>query len=302
MVRRARRDRHRGIAVAMGLFACAALSGCGDESPYTDDLDFPQATYYTVVVRPGDTLTEISKRYDTTVVDVAELNRLGDGSRIHAGQTLRVPANGRGTHDAVLGEAGNASMHNYAPSPRPIDVARFDPHDHVAPRNPEVSAQEKPQQSNMVADEEAARPNSVENPTSRPADASPHASGRFVWPVSGQVISPFGSVGRGERNDGINIATAAGTPIHAAAAGTVTYAGNELKGYGNLVLIQHGDGYVTAYAHAGSITVSRGDRVDRGQVIGLSGATGDVDRPQLHFEIRKGVQPINPRLLLASKD
>jgi murein DD-endopeptidase MepM/ murein hydrolase activator NlpD len=124
----------------------------------------------------------------------------------------------------------------------------------------------------------------------------------FAWPVQGRVISDFGSTTSGQRNDGINIATALGTPIHAAASGVVSYAGNELKGYGNLVLIRHDGGYVTAYAHADSLLVSRGDAVMRGQVIGYAGATGDVTQPQVHFEIRRDTAPVNPRpLLIASR-
>jgi len=128
----------------------------------------------------------------------------------------------------------------------------------------------------------------------RVADAPVH----FKWPVVGRVISDFGTSETGERNDGINIAASEGDPIHASASGTVTYCGNELKGYGNLVLIRHDDGYVTAYAHADSILVGRGDRVAAGQVIGTAGQTGDVTRPQLHFEIRRGVQPVDPKVLL----
>jgi murein DD-endopeptidase MepM/ murein hydrolase activator NlpD len=124
----------------------------------------------------------------------------------------------------------------------------------------------------------------------------------FVWPVSGTVISNFGATNNGERNDGINIATDAGTPIHAAAAGTVTYSGNELKDYGNLVLIKHDGGYVTAYAHAERLTVNRGDTVTKGQVIGYAGKTGDVSSPQLHFEIRHDTQPVNPRPLLVARN
>ena len=90
-----------------------------------------------------------------------------------------------------------------------------------------------------------------------------------------------------------------GTPIRAAASGTVTYAGNELKDYGNLVLIKHAGGYVTAYAHADRLLVRRGDFVAKGQVIGYAGQTGDVSTPQLHFEIRHGTTPVNPRSCLA---
>ena len=124
----------------------------------------------------------------------------------------------------------------------------------------------------------------------------------FDWPVHGKVISEFGSFASGEKNDGINIAAALGAPIHAAADGVVSYTGNELKGYGNLILIRHSGDYVTAYAHAKSILVARGNRVVRGQVIGYAGTTGGVDVPQVHFEIRHGTAPVDPRpLLVASR-
>ena len=124
----------------------------------------------------------------------------------------------------------------------------------------------------------------------------------FVWPVRGQVISNFGTNGNGERNDGINIAASLGTPIRASASGTISYAGNELRSYGNLVLIKHDEGYVTAYAHADRIIVNRGDWVAKGQIIAYAGNTGDVTVPQLHFEIRHGVQPLNPRALLTASN
>jgi murein DD-endopeptidase MepM/ murein hydrolase activator NlpD len=122
----------------------------------------------------------------------------------------------------------------------------------------------------------------------------------FAWPVSGHVISDFGSTANGGKNDGINIATAMDAPIHASASGTVTYAGDELKNYGNLVLIKHADGFTTAYAHADRLVVSRGDTVTKGQVIGYAGQTGDVPTPQLHFEIREQTTPVNPRTYLSS--
>ncbi len=100
-------------------------------------------------------------------------------------------------------------------------------------------------------------------------------------------------------NDGINIEAAAGTQIRAAENGVVVYAGNELRGFGNLLLIKHADGWTTAYAHADTLLVRRGDRVNRGQAIATVGRTGNVDRPQLHFEIRKGPRPVDPRNELA---
>jgi murein DD-endopeptidase MepM/ murein hydrolase activator NlpD len=128
-------------------------------------------------------------------------------------------------------------------------------------------------------------------PRSEP-QASPAApSADFRWPARGRVISGF--TGRGG-NEGINIAVPEGTPVKAAGEGVVAYAGNELKGYGNLVLIRHDNGYVSAYAHNGDIAVRRGERVNRGQVIARSGQTGNVSSPQLHFEIRKGSNPVDP--------
>jgi murein DD-endopeptidase MepM/ murein hydrolase activator NlpD len=133
-------------------------------------------------------------------------------------------------------------------------------------------------------------------PLGAPAGDAP----AFAWPVSGRVISDFGANANGGKNDGINIAAAWGTPIKASAAGTVSYAGSELKDYGNLVLVKHSGGYTTAYAHAERLVVSRGDVVARGQVIGYAGQTGDVSTPQLHFEIRSATTPVNPRSYLSS--
>jgi len=124
----------------------------------------------------------------------------------------------------------------------------------------------------------------------------------FIWPVQGQVIANFGAAAGGTRNDGINIAIPEGTPILAAASGTVTYAGDELKDYGNLLLIRHANGYVTAYAHADTLIVKKGQSVTKGEVIAFSGSTGDVSTPQLHFEIRQGTQPVNPSSLLVARN
>ena len=116
----------------------------------------------------------------------------------------------------------------------------------------------------------------------------------FRWPVKARVIAGFGPRPNGQQNDGINLAVPEDTPVKAAEDGVVAYAGNELKGYGNLVLVRHPNGYVTAYAHAKELMVKRGDQIKRGQVIAKSGQTGNVDAPQLHFEIRKGPAPIDP--------
>jgi murein DD-endopeptidase MepM/ murein hydrolase activator NlpD len=162
-----------------------------------------------------------------------------------------------------------------------------------------------------VYDESAAHPTARPDAGPRAAPYAPVSSQplapiaradapAFAWPVSGRVISDFGSTANGGKNDGINIATSMDAPIHASASGTVTYAGDELKNYGNLVLIKHTGGFTTAYAHADRLVVARGDTVTRGQVIGYAGQTGDVTTPQLHFEIREQTTPVNPRTYLAS--
>ncbi len=116
----------------------------------------------------------------------------------------------------------------------------------------------------------------------------------FLWPLEGRIISTFGDNPGGGRNDGINISVARGTPVRAAGSGEVSYVGNELKSYGNLILIRHDNGFVTAYAHTDGVHVKRGERVERGQIIGSAGDTGDVNEVQLHFELRHGTRPIDP--------
>ncbi|HJS33618.1 MAG TPA: M23 family metallopeptidase, partial [Alphaproteobacteria bacterium] len=121
----------------------------------------------------------------------------------------------------------------------------------------------------------------------------------FAWPVRGRVVSDFGPKPGGLHNDGLNIAVPRGTPFHAADNGVVVYAGNELRGFGNLILVRHDGGWVTAYAHADEINAQRGDQVRRGQVLGKVGQTGNVASPQLHFEIRRGTRAVDPRELMS---
>jgi murein DD-endopeptidase MepM/ murein hydrolase activator NlpD len=126
------------------------------------------------------------------------------------------------------------------------------------------------------------------------SNAKPRAGGKFIWPVEGKLMSEYGSKGDGLHNDGINIAAPKGAPVFAAAPGVVAYAGNEIRGFGNLLLIQHADGWMTAYAHNDKLLVRRGDRVQQGQQISAVGATGNVSSPQLHFEIRRGKRAVDP--------
>jgi murein DD-endopeptidase MepM/ murein hydrolase activator NlpD len=159
----------------------------------------------------------------------------------------------------------------------------------VPPATPEVSEAEPP----AAAVEEPETEVVASAPEVLPA--TPPRSGQgFQWPLVGTIVSGFGSKDGGLHNDGLNIAAAAGSPVLAADDGVVAYAGNELRGYGNLVLVRHEDGWVTAYGHNDQMLVSRGDRVRAGQEIATVGATGAVASPQLHFEIRRGAQAIDP--------
>ena len=130
------------------------------------------------------------------------------------------------------------------------------------------------------------------------APVLPHGS-HFAWPVRGQVLAAYGVARDGGHNDGINIGASRGTPVTAVDSGMVAYAGNELRGYGNLVLIKHAGGWISAYAHCDELLVKKGDPVYRGKVIAKVGATGGVSEPQLHFELRRGKRPVDPREFLA---
>ncbi|HEX3944977.1 MAG TPA: peptidoglycan DD-metalloendopeptidase family protein [Rhizomicrobium sp.] len=209
---------------------------------------------------------------------------------------------------------GGADAPDVSPVPRPVEQ-----HKPAKPRELAFAASRRPKAAVEVqelrAPKQAAeadvsstvapqpRATAVpENPAPAPKPESAisnKSATAFEWPVEGKIIQPFGANEGGQRNDGINISADAGTPIHAAANGTVTYASN-LKGYGNLVLIKHHNGYITAYAHAEKLLVTAGDRVDRGDVIGYAGKSGGVGSPQLHFEIRKGTTPVDPRPLMTA--
>jgi murein DD-endopeptidase MepM/ murein hydrolase activator NlpD len=153
-------------------------------------------------------------------------------------------------------------------------------------------APQKPEQ--VVEAPKAADPVVTQSIPQQPPKVAEAAGDKpeFRWPARGRVISGFGS--KGGNGDGIAIAVPEGTAVKAAENGVVAYAGEELKGYGKLVLVKHDNGYVSAYAHNGELNVRRGEKVTRGQTIAKSGATGNVTSPQLHFELRKGSTPVDP--------
>jgi murein DD-endopeptidase MepM/ murein hydrolase activator NlpD len=159
-----------------------------------------------------------------------------------------------------------------------------------------AAAEAEQERRNQAARRQVAsrRPDNVPSPP-------PRESSRFAWPLRGEIISDFGPQDGGLHNDGINIAARRGTPVSAAANGVVAYVGNELRGFGNLVLLKHTDGWITAYAHLDTILVQRGAQVRRGDRIGRVGSSGSVSRPQLHFETRRGSDAVNPRNVLTAQ-
>jgi murein DD-endopeptidase MepM/ murein hydrolase activator NlpD len=225
------------------------------------------------IVNKGDTLHSIAHRNHIPVAELAKANKLGQSAKLSLGMKLTVP----GAKTAAA-----------APAVAPAPAAP------AAPASKTV-ATAQPQSARLVqptanVEQAAAAP---ETPAIKPSEAT-GALPTFRWPVRGKVITSYGSKTNGKANDGINVAVPEGTPVKAAEDGVVAYSGNELKGYGNLVLVRHSNGYVTAYAHASELLVKRGDTIKRGQVIAKSGQSGEVGSPQLHFEIRKGSSPVDP--------
>lgn len=230
------------------------------------------------VVNPGEGLLSIAHRNHVSLSELARLNGLDPHAKLKVGTRLIVPG------------ARNAAA--AAPAPVPVAVAQAvqtlpPPATKMAALSPVPAQSVRLAQATTKVDEL-----SVEAP-GKVAEAT-GALPTFRWPVRGKVITSYGAKTNGKSNDGINLAVPEGTPVKAAEDGVVAYSGNELKGYGNLVLIRHANGYVTAYAHASELLVKRGDTIKRGQVIAKSGQSGEVGSPQLHFEIRKGSNPVDP--------
>jgi len=224
------------------------------------------------VVAHGDTLSKISRRYRSSISSIAKANGIEPHARLKPGDRLIIPPS-----------RTNAS-------PREVPAA-----------GTKTASLQKPQVASAGPDQTASVVSPAVEKSAPTAAAKPAAEviPSFRWPVKARIITGFGPKTNGQQNDGINLAVPEGTPIKAAEDGVVAYAGNELKGYGNLVLLRHPNGYVTAYAHAKELMVKRGDEVKRGQMIAKSGQTGNVDAPQLHFEVRKGPAPIDPVPLLS---
>jgi murein DD-endopeptidase MepM/ murein hydrolase activator NlpD len=235
-------------------------------------------------VNRGDTLASIARKNHISAAELARANGLAPSAKLKLGTKLTVPGAKTAAVAAPLAPAPVAAA-PVAAALQPVAAA-------PAPTT-KMAAVAQPAQSARLAQATA---NIEEKPAEPPAKAAETTSSlpTFRWPVRGKVITSYGAKTNGKSNDGINVAVPEGTPVKAAEDGVVAYSGNELKGYGNLVLVRHSNGYVTAYAHASELLVKRGDPIKRGQVIAKSGQSGEVASPQLHFEIRKGSSPVDP--------
>jgi murein DD-endopeptidase MepM/ murein hydrolase activator NlpD len=239
-------------------------------------------------VAPGETIFSIGRRYNVNPVALAEANRLPPHHKLRMGEQLAIPGNAARAQAQQTAPIVQRQTQVQAPA-----QAALQPSQRIA----EAHAQPMPTARVITPAKDTPSPIEQAKEDKDEQVASNNAAG-FRWPVRGRVIAGFGPKPTGQQNDGINIAVPEGTPVKASDDGVVAYSGNELKGYGNLVLVRHSNGHVTAYAHASELLVKRGESVKRGQVIAKSGQTGNVSSPQLHFEIRKGATPVDPMQFL----
>ena len=261
-----------------------------------------------VIVHKGDTLYSISRRYNVPIKDMINANRLRPPYTLYVGQKLRLPT--KQYHIVRRGESlySIARQYNvdvtslsrvnnlqtpYALSPGqklllPASVSSAS----------SVSNTTKPQTTTSTTTKASSQNSIYQQPAEVYVPPASTRKTKFMWPVNGTVVSGFGNLGSGRKNDGINIKAALGTAVKAADSGTVAYAGNELKGFGNLILLKHSDGWITAYAHCDRLFVKKGQKVARGEKIATVGSSGSVTTPQLHFEVRAGKKAVNPRSYL----
>ncbi|WP_167730341.1 LysM peptidoglycan-binding domain-containing M23 family metallopeptidase [Terasakiella sp. SH-1] len=237
------------------------------------------------VVQSGDTLYSVSRLYRTDVYTLSKINSLKSPYVLHVGQRLKLP-----------GATKTVVVQHRTPPQKPVS-----PRKKASVTTTVKSSGPKPR----VSAEPTYKPTRVAKAQPRISRKSipkppPRSSSRFAWPVDGRVISRFGAKRDGLRNDGINIAAKRGAPVKAAENGVVAYSGNELRGFGNMLLIKHSGGWITAYAHNEKLLVKRGQKVKKGQTIANVGSSGGVIRPQLHFEVRRGMNPVNPKKFLGS--
>ncbi|MDR7114836.1 LysM peptidoglycan-binding domain-containing protein [Caulobacter sp. BE254] len=282
----------------------------------------PATTAKAYVVQTGDTLANVAKRFNVKPAALAEENNLRTSAAIRKGQKLRLPSGFRdkGPLKTTVTTTPAAPRPT---TPRPVTpTPSYTPPAATTPSTPPAGLPSSPRPytpspgtsyprppSGPVSAQPVTPPPSAgqiigSSPPPTEAEITAAGRGRFVWPLQGETISDFGAKGTGQRNDGVNIRAPAGTPVRAAAAGEVVYAGNQVPGFGNLVLVKHADGWVTAYAHLSTTEVKMRQQVAQGATLGAVGQTGGVPEPQLHFEVRYAptpkdkARPVDPGLVL----
>jgi len=248
------------------------------------------------VARTGDTLAGVAQRFSVSASELAQLNHMSEREVLTAGQQIGLPSSMRDRGpQRLMNTPYTQPRYAYAPPPN----RTYTSHGYVT---------QVPQQPTMVPDAGyhamPQAPVAEAAPTLTDAQVTAAARGRFVWPVRGDIVKKFGPLGIGQRNDGVDIKAAQGTDVRAAAPGEVVYAGNQVPGFGNLVLIKHSDGWVTAYAHLENVSVQMRQQVAQGQTVGSVGMTGGLTEPELHFEVRYAptaqdkARPVDPVLVL----
>ncbi len=244
---------------------------------------------FTHTIASGESLYTIARRYDVTTQAIVQANSLGSPDKIVVGQKIIIP----GRADLLSTKAPTTQVASATPAAVSAPAQQALPQ--AAPNALQQAAvSPTPAAVPAPAAQQQAAPTQVANaPAAEPAMSG---NDKFRWPVSGRVLVDFAS----SKGTGINIEAPEGAAVKAAENGTVIYTGSGVEGYGNLVLIRHPNGYVSAYAHLGSMSVAKGAVVNRGDTIGAAGMTGSVSKPQLHFELRKGATPVDPVPLLAS--
>ncbi len=233
-----------------------------------------------ITVVKGDTLYSLSRKYEIPVNDLAVMNKLSAPFTLSVGQKIKVPK---------LDEIKTRPMVTVKTEQK-ITPAKVD----KTAKAKTTDKLQTPQKSTSTTKQQSQQTKISSDPKTQLPKITSRSGSKFMWPVRGKILSSYGAKNGGLFNDGINISAARGTDVKAAENGVIAYAGNEVKGMGNLIIMQHSDGWMTIYAHLDSMAVKRGVAVKVGQSIGKVGMTGKVDAPQLHFEIRKGTKAYNP--------
>ncbi len=248
-------------------------------------------------VRKGDNLFSISRRFNISIQDLIKVNKIQEPYKIFPNQSIFIPQNQ--IHTVVKGETLYSISRYYETTV--FTLAKYNNIKNV--NNIKVGkeliipkrSKKKKKIKNKKWDSNFKKKN-IEN--NKNVILRDNKTSQFIWPVKGKLLSKYGKSKEGFYNDGINIDSKKGTKVMSSQAGKVIYCGNEIPGYGNLILIKHSKNWITAYAHLNEVFTEKGKKVRKGEIIGSVGNTGNVRSPQLHFEIRKGKDSVNPLKLL----